>query len=240
MLNELHSDEMLHTLQQPVLKIPTSSPLWLKYLRLISSLLADCFHITCTINSIKQLSCHHHHQSTELYSRNSIRHLAFIPVLQIDNVNHLFQTPLSEEFSAFHPAVDILRRICDKTTATEKLLIIYQTFATVDQIISKSKPCRNRVPTSLDEVGNCRNPSICSVDTLSHLLPGLDQLLLIIQFVVIWVGVMYLGAELAYIEQLSPEHLSLIGGGLLPYLMTTLQACYDQILREGLQFTIQF
>nr|CAH8848780.1 unnamed protein product [Trichobilharzia regenti] len=121
-----------------------------------------------------------------------------------------YWTPLSEEFSAFHPAVDILRTICDKTTPTEKLLITYQTFATVDQIISKSKPSRNRVPTSLDEVGNCRNPSICSVDTLSH-LPGLDQLLPIIQFVVIRAGVMYLGAELAYIEQLALERLSLTG-----------------------------
>ncbi|CAH8868615.1 unnamed protein product [Trichobilharzia szidati] len=429
MLNELDSHEM-HTVQ-PVLKIPTSSPLWLKYLRLISSLLADCFHITCTIN-YKQLSCHR--QSTEVdqlfnspypnYSihtqlvlalseyahlvarlahtfaqaiQQKLNSLAFTPVLQIDNVNHLFQvcepnvscdlftlpnllhidmvsrddnvdasggrfsvsdiddccqcnenekeeieageeeggggeesvsikgkwhslcslpevqlsgsislfelacdcllpniyptlfglfkaqyamldksywvyrqalhcksdfvlysyleldknlwlwhtpsvsnistTPLSEQFSAFHPAVDILRTICDKTTPTEKLLIIYQAFATVDQIISKSKPCRNHVRTSLDEMGNCRNPSICSVDTLSH-LPGLDQLLPIIQFVVIRAGVMYLGAELAYIEQLAPERLSLTG--LLPYLMTTLQACYDQILREGLQFTIQF
>nr|CAH8848788.1 unnamed protein product [Trichobilharzia regenti] len=49
-----------------------------------------------------------------------------------------YWTPLSEELSAFHPAVDILRTICDKTTPTEKLLITYQTFATVDQCLKIS------------------------------------------------------------------------------------------------------
>lgn len=42
---------------------------------------------------------------------------------------------------------------------------------------------------------------------------------------------MYLGAESDFIVHLAPKRLSL--HGLLPYLMTTLQACYDQILNEG-------
>ncbi|CAH8641856.1 unnamed protein product [Heterobilharzia americana] len=137
--------------------------------------------------------------------------------------------PLSERYSAFHPAVDILRKLSQKITPTEKLLIIYQTFATVDHIVSKSELSRHPTQETSDESHSCRNLSICSVDTLLH-LPGLDQLLPIIQFVVIRAGIMYLGAELAYIEQLAPERLSLTG--LLPYLMTTMQACYDQILRE--------
>ncbi|KAH8863209.1 MORN repeat-containing protein 3 [Schistosoma japonicum] len=116
-----------------------------------------------------------------------------------------------------------------RRTPAEKLLIIYQTFASVDHIISKSKQSTPH-PQTMSFNNECKSPSICSTDTLPH-LPGLDQLLPIMQFVVIRSEIMYLGAELAFIEQLAPERLSL--HGLLPYLMTTLQACYDQILREG-------
>ncbi|KAK4475625.1 hypothetical protein MN116_000897 [Schistosoma mekongi] len=136
---------------------------------------------------------------------------------------------VTEHCSAFNPAVNFLRELCHRRTPAEKLLIIYQTFASVDHIISKSKQSSSH-PQIMSFSNECKNPSICSTDTLPH-LPGLDQLLPIMQFVVIRSEIMYLGAELAFIEQLAPERLSL--HGLLPYLMTTLQACYDQILREG-------
>ncbi|KAH8863205.1 ALS2 C-terminal-like protein [Schistosoma japonicum] len=136
---------------------------------------------------------------------------------------------VSEHCSAFNPAVNFLRELCHRRTPAEKLLIIYQTFASVDHIISKSKQSTPH-PQTMSFNNECKSPSICSTDTLPH-LPGLDQLLPIMQFVVIRSEIMYLGAELAFIEQLAPERLSL--HGLLPYLMTTLQACYDQILREG-------
>ncbi|CAH8614820.1 unnamed protein product [Schistosoma intercalatum] len=94
----------------------------------------------------------------------------------------------------------------------------------------KSKHSDSHLQTSIKNNNDCRNLSICSTDTLSH-LSKLDQLLPIIQYVVIRSGIMYLGAELDFIEHLAPKRLSL--HGLLPYLMNTLQACYDQILNEG-------
>ncbi|CAH8592998.1 unnamed protein product [Schistosoma turkestanicum] len=137
---------------------------------------------------------------------------------------------VTEQYSVFNPAIICLRKLSHKKTPAGKLLIIHQTFTIVDYIFSKSKHFNSRLETSVKNSNDCKNPSICSTDTLFH-LPGLDQLLPIMQYVVIRAGIMYLGAELAFIKQLAPERLSL--HGLSPYLMTTLQACYDQILREG-------
>ncbi|CAH8637298.1 unnamed protein product [Schistosoma bovis] len=111
--------------------------------------------------------------------------------------------------------------------------VICQTFPTIDHsfIISKSKHSDSHLQTSIKNNNDCRNPSICSTDTLSH-LSQLDQLLPIIQYVVIRSAIMYLGAELDFIEHLAPKRLSL--HGLLPYLMNTLQECYGQILNEGI------
>ncbi|VDO73404.1 unnamed protein product, partial [Schistosoma margrebowiei] len=98
------------------------------------------------------------------------------------------------------------------------------------QLSGKSKRSDSHLQTSIKNNNDCRNPSICSMDTLSH-LSELDQLLPIIQYVVIRSGIMYLDAELDFIEHLVPRRLSL--HGLLPYLMNTLQACYNQILNKG-------
>ncbi|CAH8647718.1 unnamed protein product [Schistosoma haematobium] len=126
-----------------------------------------------------------------------------------------------------------LRELSHKKPPTKKMSIICQTFPTMDHsfIISKSKHSDSHLQTSIKNNNDCRNPSICSTDTLSH-LSQLDQLLPIIQYVVIRSAIMYLGAELDFIEHLAPKRLSL--HGLLPYLMNTLQECYGQILNEGI------
>ncbi|CAH8606616.1 unnamed protein product [Schistosoma mattheei] len=89
----------------------------------------------------------------------------------------------------------------------------------------KSKHSDSHLQTSIKNNNDCRNPLICSTDTLSH-LSELAQLLPIIQYVVIRSGIMYLGAELDFTEHLAPKRLSL--HGLLPYLMNTLQLNYFQ------------
>ncbi|CAH8632318.1 unnamed protein product [Schistosoma bovis] len=132
-----------------------------------------------------------------------------------------------------------LRELSHKKPPTRKMSVICQTFPTIDHsfvfthicIISKSKHSDSHLQTSIKNNNDCRNPSICSTDTLSH-LSQLDQLLPIIQYVVIRSAIMYLGAELDFIEHLAPKRLSL--HGLLPYLMNTLQECYGQILNEGI------
>ncbi|VEL06963.1 unnamed protein product [Protopolystoma xenopodis] len=91
--------------------------------------------------------------------------------------------------------------------------------------ISAAPPVSASVSAEIDGRSNAYG----SVDYLL----SIDRLLPLIHLVVIRAGVAELGAELDFIETLLPDRLRT--NSLFAYLLTTVRACYSQIILEGLK-----